>query len=54
MKKKKFKLDIIVLTETWHDTNSFNMLLPNYNVFFSKKKRNQTDGVIILYKNNLS
>lgn len=34
-----FKPDIMVLTETWHDTNSFNMLLPNYNVFFYKKEK---------------
>jgi len=53
-KKNIFKPDIIVSTENWHDTNSCNILLPDYDMFFLKKKRNQNDSVIILYKNNLN
>lgn len=39
--KNIFKPNIIVrvLTETWHDTNSFNTFLPDYDVFFQKKKK---------------
>lgn len=37
--KKNFKPDIIILTETWHDTNSCNIFLPDYDMFFSKKKK---------------
>jgi len=47
----KNNIDVIVLTETWHDVNFCNINVPGYNTFFSKKKRNQNYGIIILIKN---
>lgn len=40
-------LDIIVLSETWHDVNYCNFSIPGYVLYFSKIKRNQNDGVMI-------
>lgn len=46
-------LDLIVLTETWHDVNFCNFSIHGYNTYFSKLKRNQNDGVIIFIKTHL-
>jgi exonuclease III len=48
----KNNIDVIVLTETWHDVKNCNINVSGYNMFFSKKKRNQNDGIIILIKNS--
>lgn len=51
--KKNMLLDIIILTETWHDVNCCNISICDYNTYFTKIKRNQNDGIIVLYKKNL-
>jgi len=38
-------IDIIVLTETWHNIQSCNYVLDGYSLYFSSIKRNQNDGV---------
>lgn len=43
-------LDLIILTETWHDVNSCNDLIPRHNLYFSNVKRNRNDGVTIFVK----
>lgn len=48
------KIDIIVLTETWHDTISCPYKINGYNILFSNIKRNQNDGVIVFVKQHLS
>ncbi|KAF0711370.1 otoferlin-like [Aphis craccivora] len=48
----KNNIDVIVLTETWHDVENCNINVLGYNTLFSKKKRNQNDGIIILIKNS--
>jgi len=47
-------IDIIVLTETWHDVLSCNYVLNGYNLYFSSTKRNQNDGVMVFAKHYLS
>lgn len=47
-------LDIICLTETWHDINYCNFLIPGYQSYYSKIKRNQNDGIIIYVKYGLN
>lgn len=51
--KKNMLLDIIILTETWHDVNCCNISIRDYNTYFTKIKRNQNDGIIVLYKKNV-
>lgn len=36
-------LDFIILTETWHDVNCCNYVIPGYNLYYSKLERNQND-----------
>jgi len=43
-------IDILILTETWHDPFSCHYDLPGYKFLFSGKKRNQNDGIIIFVK----
>lgn len=51
----KFRdIDIIVLTETWHNIQSCNYVLDDYSLYFSSIKRNQNDGVMIFAKHYLS
>jgi len=46
-------LYIVILTETWHDVNVCNILsIYDYDSYYSKIKRNQNDGIIVLYKKN--
>lgn len=52
--KKSKKIDILVLTETWHNTVSCQYKIAGYNLFFSSTKRNQNDGVIVFIKNHLN
>lgn len=47
-------LDVIILTETWHDTNNCNFNINGFQLFHSKVKRNQNDGIIIFIKDNFS
>lgn len=45
----KFKyVDIIVLTETWHNVLSCNYVIEGYNMYCSYIKRNQNDGIAVL------
>jgi len=46
-------LDLIILTETWHDVNFCNFSIPGYKLYFSKLKRKQNDGVMIFVKTYL-
>lgn len=48
-----FNIDLIVLTETWHNPENCNYNIPGYNIFYSTKKRNQNDGIIIFAKQHL-
>lgn len=41
--------DIIILSETWHDTN-FLFTLPGYHSFFTNIKYNQNSGIYIFIK----
>jgi len=41
-------LDIMVVTETLHDVNYCNFSIPGYQLYFSKIKRNQNDGVMMM------
>lgn len=44
---------VIILTETWHDTNHINISVSGYSSYFTKIKRNQNDSIIILFKKNI-
>lgn len=46
-------IDIIVLTETWTDENSFIPQIPNYQSHTSKGRSNQNGGVVVYAHNNL-
>lgn len=48
-----FNLDVIVLTETWHDPNNCSYFIPGYKTFYSTMKRNQNDGIIVFVKHLL-
>lgn len=48
-----FNLDVIVLTETWHDPKNCIYNIPGYKTFNSNKKRNQNDGIIVFAKQHL-
>jgi len=48
------KIDVIVLTETWHNSSSCHYMIPGYNIMFSNTKRNQNDGIILFVKNYLN
>jgi len=48
------QIDILVLTETWHNTISCHYKMAGYNLFFSSTKRNQNDGIIIFVKNHIN
>lgn len=48
------KIDIIVLTETWHNSLFCHYMIPGYSILFSSTKRNQNDGIIIFVKNHLN
>jgi len=47
-------IDIIVLTETWHNIQSYNYVLDGYSLYFSCIKRNQNYGVMVFAKHYLS
>lgn len=47
-------LDVIVLTETWHDPNNCNHSLNGFQMYHTKIKRNQNDGIIIFIRENFS
>lgn len=50
----KYKdIDIIILTETWHNFLSCDYLIDGYSMYCSSIKRNQNDGVIVFAKNSL-
>lgn len=44
--KNLYNLNIISLTETWHDTHSCNISLPGYDMNFSKKKK-ETETIVL-------
>jgi len=48
-----FHLDVIVLTETWHDPKNCIYSLPGYKTLYSTTKRNQNDGIIVFAKQHL-
>jgi len=49
------KLDIIVLTETWHEASIHcNYNINGYNLFYSSINRNQSDGIFIFVKDILN
>jgi len=48
------KIDILILTKTWHNVQDCEYTIPDYNTYFSTTKRNQNDGVIIFVKCSLS
>jgi len=53
--KNNEKLDIIILTETWHNaSNHCNYNIDGYKLFFSTIKRNQNDGIVIFVKNTFN
>jgi len=52
--KNFYDIDIIVLTETWHNVLSCNYAIDGYSLFFSFIKRNQNDGVMVFVKHYLS
>jgi len=47
-------IDIIVLTETWHNIQSCNYVLDGYSLYFSSIKRKQIDGVMVFAKHYFS
>lgn len=47
-------IDVIILTETWHNVLSCNYVLDGYSLFFSSIKRNQNDGVMVFVKHYLN
>ena len=51
---KNREIDIIVLTETWHNVISCNYVLDGYDLYFSSIKRNQNDGVMVFAKHYLN
>jgi hypothetical protein len=50
----KFKINCIVLTETWLDDDEVVTQLPGYNVFRTTNKLNQNDGVLVYIDNSLA
>jgi len=48
------EIDVIVLTETWHNVISCNYVINCYIMFCSSVKRNQNAGVMIFAKHSLS
>lgn len=51
--KNRRMFDIIILFETWHDVNFCNLLIHNYNTYYTKFKRNQNDRIIVFSKNDI-
>jgi len=47
------KIDILILTETWHSVMNCVFTIPGYNTYYSSTKRNQNDGVIVFVKCDL-
>jgi len=47
-------IDIVIVTETWYDTNHINISLSGYSSYFTEIKRNQNDGIIIFFKKHLN
>ncbi|XP_022163951.1 uncharacterized protein LOC111029296 [Myzus persicae] len=47
------KIDILILTETWHSVENCVFTIPGYNTYYSSTKRNQNDGVIVFVKCDL-
>jgi hypothetical protein len=48
-------IDLIVLTETWHDASIHcNYEIDGYNLFFSTIKRNQNDGIMVFVKHTFN
>lgn len=53
--KNNEKIDIVILTETWHNAlNHCNYSISGYKLFFSTIKRNQNDGINIFVKNTFN
>lgn len=49
------KIDVIILTETWHNPLNQNVFkIDGYKLFFSTIKRNQNDGIFIFVRNKYS
>jgi len=48
------RVNVIVLTETWHDIYNCTYSLPGFQIFYSKMKKNKNDGIIVSIKNNFS
>jgi len=48
-----FHLDVIVLTETWHDPKNCIYSITGYKTLYSTTKRNQNDGIIVFAKQHL-
>lgn len=47
------KIDVILLTETWHNPLNQNVFdIEGYKLFFSTIKRNQNDGIFVFVRNN--
>lgn len=46
------KIDILILTETWHNTVDISYNITGYNTYYSLIKRNQNDGIVIFIKKN--
>jgi len=47
------RVDIIILTETWHNVEDCVYSISGYNTYFSSVKRNQNDGLTLFVKQNL-
>lgn len=52
----KKKIDILILTETWHIMEDcvYSYSISGYNTYFSKVKRNQNDGIFIFVNDSLT
>jgi len=49
------KIDVIILTETWHNTLDQNVFtIEGYKLFCSTIKRNQNDGIFVFVRSNYS
>lgn len=49
-----FVVDSIVMTETRYDASSCHYKTTVYNLFFSSKKRNQNDGVMVFVESHFN
>jgi len=44
------KIDVIVLTETWHDSSKCVYVIDGYNLYYSTIKRTQNYGILVFVK----